>query len=167
MAKTKKLPANYFKFVNPLIMSVIAVGMYLLLMAWLDPKNISTTYFGRVAEYVTWLGTENNRLMKQIFLIASAVHLCEAMVAVYMCHKKGIGNWAMTAWALQTTLFGIFSLRYLIWPVLETQQPQKKEKETKSTKKGKKPQVNAKQPDKQPKGQKQENKKKAKAKKEK
>ncbi|XP_068217933.1 uncharacterized protein [Palaemon carinicauda] len=134
MARYRKLPENYFKFVNPIIVSLIGVLMYLLLMAWLDPKNISSTYFGRVAEFATWIGTENNHLMKQIILVVLAVHICEAMVAVYLCYKRKLGPLAISAWTLQTLVCGIFSLYYLMWPT-KTPRPAKKDDKTKKSSK--------------------------------
>ncbi|XP_069941972.1 transmembrane protein 254-like [Cherax quadricarinatus] len=116
MGKFKKLPDNYFKFVNPVLMSLIGVGIYLMVMAWLDPKNISATYFGRIAELATWLGMENNVLMKQLVLSTAAIHITETLVAVYLCQKLNLNYSVTLAWSLQTLSFGIFSLWYLIWP---------------------------------------------------
>ncbi|XP_066974645.1 uncharacterized protein [Macrobrachium rosenbergii] len=144
MARYRKVPENYFKFVNPIIVSLIGVGMYLLLMAWLDPRNISTTYFGRVAEFATWLGTENNHLMKQIFLVTLAVHISETMLAVYLCYKRKIGDWATIAWTIQTLVCGIFSLYLLMWPSKSAKPAKKNEQPSKSNKKSKE-QKNSKQ----------------------
>ncbi|XP_066974643.1 uncharacterized protein [Macrobrachium rosenbergii] len=116
MARYRKVPENYFKFVNPIIVSLIGVGMYLLLMAWLDPRNISTTYFGRVAEFATWLGTENNHLMKQILLCLLAIHIIQALIGVYLCQKHRLGSLVTIAWTLQNLILGFPSLYYLIWP---------------------------------------------------
>ncbi|KAG7157957.1 transmembrane protein 254-like [Homarus americanus] len=116
MGKYKKLPDNYFKLVNPVIMALIGVGLYLMVMAWLDPKNISPLCFGRVAELATWLGTENNVLMKQLTLSTAAIHITEAMVAVYLCQKLKLNVTVTITWTVQTLVFGIFSLWYLIWP---------------------------------------------------
>ncbi|XP_045132867.1 uncharacterized protein LOC123517075 isoform X2 [Portunus trituberculatus] len=66
MGKYKRLPENYFKLTNPVVISFVCVGLYLLLMAWLDPENISPTFFGRVADLATWLGLEYNNAVKQI-----------------------------------------------------------------------------------------------------
>ncbi|KAK8746620.1 hypothetical protein OTU49_017109, partial [Cherax quadricarinatus] len=85
-------------------------------MAWLDPKNISATYFGRIAELATWLGMENNVLMKQLVLSTAAIHITETLVAVYLCQKLNLNYSVTLAWSLQTLSFGIFSLWYLIWP---------------------------------------------------
>ncbi|XP_064087723.1 uncharacterized protein LOC135202311 isoform X2 [Macrobrachium nipponense] len=134
MAKYRKVPENYFKFVNPIIVSLIGVGMYLLLMAWLDPRNISTTYFGRVAEFATWLGTENNHLMKQIFLVTLAVHISETMLAVFLCYKRRIGSLATIAWTIQTLVCGIFSLYFLMWPSKSPKPAKKREQPNKSKK---------------------------------
>ncbi|XP_045614153.1 transmembrane protein 254 [Procambarus clarkii] len=119
MGKYQKLPDNYFKFVNPVLMSLIGVVVYLMVMAWLDPDSISPTFFGRLAEFAMWLGTENNVLMRQLVLSLAAIHITEAIVAVYLCQKLRLTSTVTIAWSLQTLFFGIFSLWYLIWPQRE------------------------------------------------
>ncbi|XP_071550767.1 uncharacterized protein [Panulirus ornatus] len=128
MGKYKKLPDSYFKFVHPVIISLVAVGIYLIVMAWLDPKNISPTYFGRVAEFATWVGTENNNIMKQLVLSTVAIHITKAMVAVYLCQKLKLNSAVTVAWTIQTLFLGIFSLWYLIWPQREIRNSNKSTK---------------------------------------
>lgn len=48
-----------------------------------------------------------------------AVHVGEMIAAVYYCQKLRLNNKVTVAWTVQTLLFGIFSLWYLIWPQRE------------------------------------------------
>ncbi|XP_042855934.1 uncharacterized protein LOC122242657 [Penaeus japonicus] len=119
MGKYKKLLPSYFKFVNPLIMAMVGAGMYLMVMAWLDPKGVSPMFFGRLAEFITWLGTEYNNLMKQLILSTVAIHAFESILALYYCQKLRLDPGVTCCWMVQTLFMGIFSLRYLIWPQRE------------------------------------------------
>uniref|UniRef100_A0A0P4WLC3 Transmembrane protein 254 n=1 Tax=Scylla olivacea TaxID=85551 RepID=A0A0P4WLC3_SCYOL len=128
MGKYKRLPENYFKLTNPVVISVVCVGLYLLLMAWLDPENISPTFFGRVANLATWLGLEYNNAVKQIFLSTVAIHVGEMIASVYYCQKLKLNSTVTLAWMVQTLFLGMFSLWYLIWPKREIKEvPKSKE----------------------------------------
>jgi len=123
MGKYKKLSPSYFKLVNPVIIALVGAGLYLTMMAWLDPKGISPTIFGRVAEFATWVGTENNNLMRQLALSTIAIHCFEAIVALYMCQKLDLTSTVTCCWMIQTLGLGMFSLRFLIWPRREERVP--------------------------------------------
>lgn len=128
MGKYKRLPENYFKLTNPVVISVVCVGLYLLLMAWLDPENISPTLFGRVADLATWLGLEYNNAIKQIFLSTVAIHVSETIASVYYCQKLKLNSTVTLAWMVQTLFLGMFSLWHLIWPKRELKEfPKSKE----------------------------------------
>ncbi|XP_050703197.1 uncharacterized protein LOC126988810 [Eriocheir sinensis] len=116
MGKYKRLSEDYFRLTNPVVMSAVCVGVYLLTMAWLDPENISPTYFGRVADLATWIGTEYNNGCKQLLLSSVAIHVTEMIAALYYCDKLRLNRTVTIAWMVQTLFFGIFSLWYLIWP---------------------------------------------------
>lgn len=128
MGKYKRLPENYFRLTNPVVISLVCVGMYLLLMAWLDPESISPTLFGRVAEFATWLGLEYNNGIKQLVFSTVAIHVTEMVAAVYYCQKLRLNSTVTLAWMVQTLFLGIFSLWYLIWPEREMKVVSKSQK---------------------------------------
>ncbi|XP_063611028.1 uncharacterized protein LOC134784795 [Penaeus indicus] len=119
MGKYKKLSSSYFKLVNPLIVALVGAAMYLMVMAWLDPKGVSPVFFGRVAEFIAWVGTENNDLMKQLTLSTVAIHAFESILALYYCQRLKLDSGVTCCWMIQTLFMGIFSLRFLIWPQRE------------------------------------------------
>lgn len=68
----------------------------------------------------------------------AALHLLEALVAVYKCQKLRLNLVPTLGWALQTVLFGIFSLKMLIWPQKPTPQHQQQQQtQSKSANAGK------------------------------
>lgn len=60
-------------------------------------------------------------------LVIAALHLLEALVAVYKCQKLRLNLMPTVGWVLQTVLFGIFSLRMLLWPQKPAPQQQQQQ----------------------------------------
>lgn len=59
--------------------------------------------------------------------MTAALHLLEALVAVYKCQKLRLNLMPTVGWAFQTVLFGIFSLRMLLWPQKPAPQQQQQQ----------------------------------------
>lgn len=64
-------------------------------------------------------------------LTTAAIHVTEALGAVYLCQRLKLNSTVTVAWTVQTFAFGIFSLWYLIYPKREV-------KESSENNKGKK-----------------------------
>lgn len=70
-------------------------------------------------------------------LVIAALHLLEALVAVYKCQKLRLNLMPTVGWVLQTVLFGIFSLRMLLWPQKPAPQQQQQQQQSKANNAGK------------------------------
>ncbi|CAL4160388.1 unnamed protein product, partial [Meganyctiphanes norvegica] len=116
MGKYRKLSSNYFVLVNPIIIFLVAVGMYLITMAWLSPDKIPTSLFGPAADLAIKLGKDFPNFTRQFVLCVYAIHFAEAAVCLYVCHQLKLNLPTTIAWFLQTLGLGMFALRFLIWP---------------------------------------------------
>uniref|UniRef100_A0A0P4VPB3 Transmembrane protein n=2 Tax=Scylla TaxID=6760 RepID=A0A0P4VPB3_SCYOL len=148
MAKSKKVPASYFKVVNPLLMLPTLLLVALAVVTYFDHKYICAQYFGTVVSgYAELVATKYKLYLKLGLLGLAALHITEALVAVYKCQKLRLNLVPTLGWVLQTILLGFFSLKLLIWPHKPApQQHQQQQSQSKAANAGKqnKPQKNAK-----------------------
>ncbi|XP_076064952.1 uncharacterized protein LOC143038990 [Oratosquilla oratoria] len=114
--KQVHLSSTYFVLVNPFLIGFISVGLYLLMMAWQSPDNVSPVYFGKLAHFVTWLGKNYSGGVALICWLTIIVHCCEGLASLYYCCIYGLNPLVSAIWIVQTLVVGLFSLKYLIWP---------------------------------------------------
>lgn len=77
-------------------------------MAWLDPKGVSPMFFGRLAEFITWLGTEYNNLMKQLYVLQTYSWHFNLLCLVNICADCFNILW-QKEWLVISLIFIIFS----------------------------------------------------------
>ncbi|XP_042241805.1 uncharacterized protein LOC121879277 [Homarus americanus] len=116
MTRNRKLPSNYFKLVNPIIIILHTAALGLLVVTYVDHKYITPQHLGPIAQYATLVATEYKFALKLGLLALVGVHIIEAMFAVYKCQKLRLRTTTTIAWTLQTLYMGLFSLRFLLWP---------------------------------------------------
>ncbi|KAG0715740.1 hypothetical protein GWK47_000115 [Chionoecetes opilio] len=138
MAKSRKVPASYFKVVHPLLVLPTLLLVALAGVTYFDHKYISSQYFGPVvAGYAELVATKYKLYLKLGLLGVAALHLLEALVAVYKCQKLRLNLVPTLGWVLQTTLLGFLSLKMLIWPQKPTPQQQQQPSQSKAANAGK------------------------------
>ena len=94
---------------------MIIAGLCLLTMGWLAPNYIPS-FFGTVADIVGAMGRTFPGFMENLVLCIYAVHLSQAAQCLYVCHTLGLDTSTSLSWFVQTLGFGMFALRFLIWP---------------------------------------------------
>ncbi|KAK4291713.1 hypothetical protein Pmani_025177 [Petrolisthes manimaculis] len=136
MAKARKVAANYFKIVNPIFMILTAAALAFLVVTYVDHKLIKPDLFGPIAGYAE-IVSQYRFYLKISLLAIAAMHLLEALVAVYKCYKYRLNTLTTIAWTIQTVLFGLFSLIILLWPSKGKSQQQQGKQQQKQKSGGK------------------------------
>uniref|UniRef100_A0A8D0BC48 Transmembrane protein 254 n=1 Tax=Salvator merianae TaxID=96440 RepID=A0A8D0BC48_SALMN len=115
---------TYFHLTRPFWMLLILFGMSYYGWAVFSPSTIPYKRIGPLGTFTKFL-LENHETAFQIgYLIAWLIHIGEALYAYKLCKSKDITDSStLTKWVLQTLLFGIASLYYLL-----IYKPQKKTK---------------------------------------
>ena len=106
---------NYFRLVDPLLGSLILVGMCMLSFFALEQEDASYDWyvFRQLKTLVYFLF----RYQVNLQLLLAAAHLShclEAIVAYYLCRRElKCSVWNTYAWCIQTCIFGYGSLGLL------------------------------------------------------
>uniref|UniRef100_A0ACB8F875 Uncharacterized protein n=1 Tax=Sphaerodactylus townsendi TaxID=933632 RepID=A0ACB8F875_9SAUR len=108
-------PDTWFRATRPVWMAVIAAGMGSSGWVVISPATIPYDYLGPLGTFTHYL-VENHKLWLKVgYGIAWLIHISEALYALKLCRDKGITDpLTQFRWAVQTLLFGIASLYYLL-----------------------------------------------------
>ncbi|XP_062987746.1 transmembrane protein 254 [Elgaria multicarinata webbii] len=108
-------PSTYFQRASPFWMVLIAAGMSYYGWAVISPSTIPYDYLGPLATLTKYLVKNHNIVFQLGYVIAWMVHVWEAFYALKLCKTKGITDFSTQLWwFVQTFLFGVASLHYLL-----------------------------------------------------
>ena len=132
-----KIPPYYFVLVDPIVILLVTIGLYLITMGWLAPNYISSNLFGTLADIIGMISKGFPGFMKNLVLCVYPIHISQALFCLYICHQLNLNLPTSVAWFVQTLGLGMFALRFLIWPITDhtPSQEQKHQGQTTSQKK--------------------------------
>ncbi|XP_006180101.1 transmembrane protein 254 isoform X2 [Camelus dromedarius] len=105
----------YFQKASPFWVTVITVSVVYYTGAVFWPESIPYQSLGPLGSFTQYLVDHHHTLLHKGYWLAWLIHLGESLYAIVLCKSKGITNsWTQLLWFLQTFLFGIASLNYLI-----------------------------------------------------
>ncbi|XP_006211676.1 transmembrane protein 254 isoform X2 [Vicugna pacos] len=107
--------AMYFQRASLFWVTVITVSLVYYTGAVFWPESIPYQSLGPLGSFTQYLVDHHHTLLHKGYWLAWLIHLGESLYAIVLCKSKGITNsWTQLLWFLQTFLFGIASLSYLI-----------------------------------------------------
>ncbi|XP_060130986.1 transmembrane protein 254 [Zootoca vivipara] len=107
--------ADYFRRTKPFWMVAILAGMIYYGWTVLSPSTIPYGYLGPLGTFTKYLVENHKTLLNTGYFVAWLVHIGEALYALKLCKLKGITDPSTQhRWLLQTFLFGMGSLYYLL-----------------------------------------------------
>jgi len=112
------LPPDYFVANNLAITAFCAIGLfYLLPFSLYAPQYIPNTPITEI-----FLGfMQDYRIFFQFILnISLYIHVAETLVAIALCNRRKLNFPATLKWTLNVAVHGVFSLRYLVSPIVKT-----------------------------------------------
>ncbi|KAM7226819.1 hypothetical protein CapIbe_021894 [Capra ibex] len=107
--------ASYFRVARPLpsLVTVLVLGYFGWVLFW--PESVPYQSLGPLGPFTQYLLKHYHTLMHGCYWLAWMIHVGESLYAIVLCKSKGITNtWTQLLWFLQTFLFGMASLYYLI-----------------------------------------------------
>ena len=116
-----KLPPDYFRSVNPLITSVIVIGLFVLvqIMAFF-PRLLPEMHLGSFGEFLHRISVDYPLAVRIFFLLCMAVHSVEGSIGFYLSrHRHRLNWWATLKWTLSSFVNGYFSLKLLFNPQIK------------------------------------------------
>ncbi|GAB6030223.1 hypothetical protein CHUAL_005898 [Chamberlinius hualienensis] len=113
MANSRKSNQNYFAYVNPVFAVLVVVGFALLILAIAYPDEVPTS-FGRFGDFVRHLGKNRPSELRYLGVVSVILHVLEAIYGYTLCRQLGLSRNCCVKWFVQTSIFGMFSLRTLI-----------------------------------------------------
>ncbi|XP_037072847.1 transmembrane protein 254-like [Pollicipes pollicipes] len=114
--------STYFRWVQPSSVILTALLFYVLTAVWLGPTLAPEAYLGPVARLLHAAHGHFSNNARQGLIATPVIHALECMVALHRCRRLGIRGATTAAWLLQTLLFGIGSLKFLLWPIDDSHQ---------------------------------------------
>ncbi|XP_031538183.1 transmembrane protein 254 isoform X1 [Vicugna pacos] len=114
-SETGRAATSYFRAARslPSLVTVLALGYFGGAVFW--PESIPYQSLGPLGSFTQYLVDHHHTLLHKGYWLAWLIHLGESLYAIVLCKSKGITNsWTQLLWFLQTFLFGIASLSYLI-----------------------------------------------------
>jgi len=112
--------SSYFRRVDFSSVVVTLLLYFVLASVWLNPGWVPEQYFGPVSRWIQSAHRSYSDNARQGLIAIPVIHSLECMVALRRCLKLGINSSTTVVWLLQTLLFGIGSLKYLLWPQEDT-----------------------------------------------
>ncbi|XP_061490923.1 transmembrane protein 254 isoform X2 [Rhineura floridana] len=108
-------PSTYFRRTKTLFMVVITGGLSYYTWALFFPSTIPYNLLGPLGTLTKYL-VENHKTTLQIgYVVTWLIHLADAFYALRLCKIKGITDGStQLQWFVQTFLFGLSSLIYLL-----------------------------------------------------
>eukprot|EP00070_Physeter_catodon_P024749 XP_023987925.1 transmembrane protein 254 isoform X1 [Physeter catodon] len=106
---------SYFRIAKPLpsLVTVLGLGYFGWMIFW--PEAIPYQSLGPLGPFTQYLLEHHHTLVHSWYWLAWLIHVGESLYAIVLCKSKGITNsWTQLLWFLQTFLFGMASLYYLI-----------------------------------------------------
>lgn len=92
---------------------ILSFGYYTWVLFW--PESVPYQSLGPLGPFTQYLLKHYHTLMHGCYWLAWMIHVGESLYAIVLCKSKGITNtWTQLLWFLQTFLFGMASLYYLI-----------------------------------------------------
>ncbi|XP_036683915.1 transmembrane protein 254 [Balaenoptera acutorostrata] len=92
---------------------ILSFGYYTWMIFW--PETIPYQSLGPLGPFTQYLLDHHHTLVHSWYWLAWLIHVGESLYAIVLCKSKGITNsWTQLLWFLQTFLFGMASLYYLI-----------------------------------------------------
>ncbi|KAM9803723.1 transmembrane protein 254-like [Neosynchiropus ocellatus] len=113
MAQTGK--NDYFKRTSLfwIIAVTLAVGHFTVIV--FAPELFPFAYLGPYGTFCQYLQENHSNALYNVWLLALAIHVAEALISQVLCSNKGITSpTARFLWFFQSFLFGICSLGLLI-----------------------------------------------------
>ncbi|XP_055281321.1 transmembrane protein 254 isoform X2 [Moschus berezovskii] len=107
--------ASYFRVARPLpsLVTVLVLGYFGWVVFW--PESIPYQSLGPLGPFTQYLLKHHHTLLHSCYWLGWMIHVGESLYAIVLCKSKGITNtWTQLLWFLQTFLFGMASLYYLI-----------------------------------------------------
>ncbi|XP_059890688.1 transmembrane protein 254 isoform X2 [Delphinus delphis] len=97
----------------PSLVTVLGLGYFGWVVFW--PEAIPYQSLGPLGPFTQYLLEHHHTLLHSWYWLAWLIHVGESLYAIVLCKSKGITNsWTQLLWFLQTFLFGMASLYYLI-----------------------------------------------------
>ncbi|XP_003133135.1 transmembrane protein 254 [Phacochoerus africanus] len=106
---------TYFQRSSLFWVTIITVsfGYYTWMVFW--PESIPYQSLGPLGPFTRYLLDHHHTLLHNGYWLAWLIHVVETLYAMVLCKSKGITNTStQLLWFLQTFLFGMASLYYLI-----------------------------------------------------
>nr|XP_045591055.1 transmembrane protein 254-like [Procambarus clarkii] len=126
----REMTPDYFILTPPPLTIFIASGLIMMGLTWQCPEVFEHPLLGPFGQLLAWLGAHHNALVRLVFVPTVVVHVLEVVWAVCVCRGRlGLTRCTTTCWALQISVVGIFSLRYLIWPLEDARHASRSKKE--------------------------------------
>ncbi|XP_032087421.1 transmembrane protein 254 [Thamnophis elegans] len=107
--------ATYFRRTRPFFMAVIAGGMLYYGCAVFAPSIIPYDGLGPLGRFTKYLQENHKPVFHAGYGVAWLIHIGEACLSIWLCNMKGITERkTQLKWFVQTLLFGIASLNFLL-----------------------------------------------------
>lgn len=106
--------SHYFRTPGLLWIFVIPLGMALLIMSIFRPDLLPYNYLGPLGRLTQFLVQKHPDVLKGILGMAVILHFVEAVLAFRLARSKNIDLKQTWMWSLQTLLYGMPSLKYLL-----------------------------------------------------
>uniref|UniRef100_A0A8C3X0M6 Transmembrane protein 254 n=1 Tax=Catagonus wagneri TaxID=51154 RepID=A0A8C3X0M6_9CETA len=107
--------SSYFRTASPLpsLITILGLGYFGWMVFW--PESIPYQSLGPLGPFTRYLLDNHHTLLHNGYWLAWLIHVAETLYAMVLCKSKGITNsCTQLLWFLQTFLFGMASLYYLI-----------------------------------------------------
>ncbi|OWK08022.1 TMEM254 [Cervus elaphus hippelaphus] len=107
--------ASYFRVARPLpsLVTVLVLGYFGWMVFW--PESIPYQSLGPLGSFTQYLLKHHHTLVHGGYWLSWMIHVGESLFAIVLCKSKGITDaGTQLLWFLQTFLFGMASLYYLI-----------------------------------------------------
>jgi hypothetical protein len=85
-----------------------------LLVAAFKPNSVPYDYIGNYGAVLQYLITTHHPTVRKICYLVIIIHFFEALAAVKIARSNKMKPTTTILWAMQTFVYGIFSLRYLL-----------------------------------------------------
>ncbi|XP_077988072.1 transmembrane protein 254-like [Glandiceps talaboti] len=115
MTRNTKEQSDYFVVTPTRWIILITFGMSFFTLTCFRPDLIPYKYLGPFGTFDKYLVDNHSQLLRQGYVLAWGIHITESFLTIPMCRKRRITDVsARVKWFVQTLLFGIGSLHYLM-----------------------------------------------------
>merc|ERR1711894_184201 len=106
---------DYFRYPGIVWIALVPAGLSLLTVATLKPEWIPYDTLGPVGTLTLYLVKNFPSVLTGTCITAWLLHVGEAVYANQLCEEKQLSDGAKLKWTIQTFLYGMFSLKHLVY----------------------------------------------------